>query len=77
MEIALAVLLVLSIPIIAITGLVIATGARDRVPALEQRFAGFHRRQPGPARPAPLPPAAIPAEPLPRLRTAAAASAQT
>jgi hypothetical protein len=74
MEIALAVLLVLSFPIIAIVGLVIAIGARDRVRTLEQRFAGFQRRQPGPARPVPAPPAAIPAEPP--LRTAAA-SAQT
>ena len=41
MEIALAVLLVLSFPIIAIAGLVIAIGARDRVRTLGQRFADF------------------------------------
>ncbi len=38
MEIALAVLLVLSFPIIAIAGLVIAIGARDRVRILETTF---------------------------------------
>ena len=43
MEIALAVLLVLSFPIIAIAGLVIAIGARDRVRTLEQRFADFQK----------------------------------
>lgn len=46
MEIALAVLLVLSFPIIAIVGLVIAIGARDRVRTLEQRFADFQRARP-------------------------------
>ncbi len=43
MEIALAVLLVLAFPIIAIAGLVIAIGARDRVRILEQRFADFQK----------------------------------
>lgn len=46
MEIALAVLLVLSFPIVAIVGLVIAIGARDRVRLLEQRFADFQKAQP-------------------------------
>ena len=48
MEIALAVLLVLSFPIIAIAGLVIAIGARDRVRTLEQRFADFQKVGPLP-----------------------------
>jgi uncharacterized membrane protein len=43
MEIALAVLLVLSFPIIAIAALVIAIGARDRLRILEQRFADFQK----------------------------------
>ncbi len=43
MEIALAVLLVLSFPIIAIAGLVIAIGARERVRVLEQRFAEIQK----------------------------------
>ena len=46
MEIALAVLLVLSFPVIAIAGLVIAIGARDRVRTLEQRFADFQKSSP-------------------------------
>src|SRR5262245_53909594 len=41
MEISLTVPLVLSVPIIAIAGLVTATGARNRVRPLEQRFADF------------------------------------
>ena len=53
MEIALAVLLVLSFPIIAIAGLVIAIGARDRVRALEQRFADFQKSRPAAAAAAP------------------------
>src|SRR5262245_14266524 len=56
MEIALAVLLVLSFPIIAIAGLVIAIGARDRVRVLEQRFADFQRPQPASAAPSAAPP---------------------
>lgn len=43
MEIALAVLLVLSFPIIAIAGLVIAIGARERIRVLEQRFAEIQK----------------------------------
>jgi uncharacterized membrane protein len=43
MEIALAVLLVLSFPIIAIAGLVIALGVRERVRVLEQRFAEIQK----------------------------------
>ena len=46
MEIALAVLLVLSFPIIAIAGLVIAIGTRERVRVLEQRFADFQKARP-------------------------------
>ena len=46
MEIALAVLLVLAFPIIAIAGLVIAIGARDRVRNLEQRFADIQKSRP-------------------------------
>ena len=46
MEIALAVLPVLSFSIIAIAGLVIAIGARDRVRVLEQRFADFQKARP-------------------------------
>ena len=68
MEIALVVLLVLSFPIIAIAGLVIAIGARDRVRTLEQRFADFQGRQ----RPARCPPP--PLEPLPALQTFAASA---
>lgn len=45
MEIALIVLLVMSFPIIAIAGLVIAIGTRNQVRVLEQRFAGFEKRQ--------------------------------
>ena len=56
MEIALIVLLVLSFPIIAIAGLVIAIGARDRVRALEQRFADFQRARPISAAPAAVSP---------------------
>lgn len=71
MEIALAVLLVLSLPIIAIADLVIAIGARDRATALEQRFADFQRRRTEPVHPAPPPSVAIPAELLPQQRAAA------
>ena len=46
MEIALAVLLVLSFPIIAIAGLVIAIGTRERVRVLEQRFVDFQKARP-------------------------------
>ncbi|MPZ37783.1 MAG: DUF2339 domain-containing protein [Rhizobiales bacterium] len=89
MEIALAVLLVLSFPIIAIVGLVIAMGARDRARVLEQRFADFQKAQPAapasaeapqpPRRhPAPPSPADVPVEPAPpslhQRRAAAAAS---
>jgi uncharacterized membrane protein len=56
MEIALAVLLVLSFPIIAIAGLVIAIGARDRVRTLEQRFADFQRARPADSTAAAAPP---------------------
>ena len=76
MEIALAVLLVLAFPIIAIAGLVIAIGARDRVRTLEQRFADFQRVRPSdstaaaaaprpqaPVTPAPQPPRPIRAAP--------------
>jgi uncharacterized membrane protein len=80
MEIALIVLLVMSFPVIAIAGLVIAIGTRNQVRVLEQRFAEFQRRGPGavaaatrPERPAapvaeyPPAPAAPPqpTEPLP------------
>ena len=59
MEIALAVLLVLSFPIIAIAGLVIAIGARERVRVLEQRFADFQKVRPiSAAAAAPEPPVA-------------------
>jgi uncharacterized membrane protein len=59
MEIALAVLLVLSFPIIAIAGLVIAIGTRERVRVLEQRFADFQKARPISAAAAvPEPPAA-------------------
>jgi hypothetical protein len=46
MEIALAVLLVLSFPVVAIAGLVVAIGARERVRVLEQRFADFQKIRP-------------------------------
>src|SRR5262245_48882719 len=71
MEIALAVLLVLSFPIIAIAGLVIAIGARDRVRSLEQRFADFQKGHAAPSAaaataPAPqTPPAAVAAPHVP------------
>jgi hypothetical protein len=57
MEITLLVLLVLSFPVIAIAGLVIAIGARDRVRTLEQRFADFQRARPADS--AALPPLAV------------------
>lgn len=60
MEIALAVLLVLSFPTSAIAGLVIAVSARDRVRALEQCFADFQT-----ARPTDSDAAAAPAQPQP------------
>jgi hypothetical protein len=65
MEIALAVLLVLPFPVIAIAGLVITIGARDRVRTLEQRFADFQGRQPQPLRPISASAVVIPAELLP------------
>jgi uncharacterized membrane protein len=70
MEIALAVLLVLSLPIIAIAGLVIAIGARDRVRTLEQRFADFQKSRPAaaaavPQSQAPAPPAGVTPPPAP------------
>jgi uncharacterized membrane protein len=66
MEIALAVLLVLSFPVIAIAGLVIAIGARDRVRTLEQRFADFQRARPADS-------AAVVAAPQPQTSPAPAA----
>ncbi len=68
MEIALAVLLVLSFPIIAIAGLVIAIGARDRVRSLEQRFADFQKGRPADstaAAPAAVTPPPVPEPPRP------------
>jgi uncharacterized membrane protein len=53
MEIALAVLLVLAFPIIAIAGLVIAVGARNHARTLEQRFADFQKSPPAAAAAAP------------------------
>jgi hypothetical protein len=70
MDIALAVLPVLSSPIIAIPGLVIAVGARDRVRALEQRFADFQKRQDA------APAAAAAAAPLSQVPSAPAATAE-
>jgi hypothetical protein len=53
MEIALAALLALSFPIIAIAGLAITIGAHGRVRTLEQCFADFQRaRAAAPPRPA-------------------------
>jgi uncharacterized membrane protein len=60
MEILLGVVLVLSFPVIAIAGLVIALGARDRVTRLEQKVASLEKGLPAQAaaspRPAPIPP---------------------
>jgi hypothetical protein len=72
MEITLLVLLVLSFPVIAIAGLVIAIGARDRVRTLEQRFADFQTARPTDS--TALPPPAVPLARL--LPPPAAASAQ-
>jgi uncharacterized membrane protein len=60
MEIALAVLLVLSFPVIAIVALVLAIGARDRVRLLEAQFAAFKKLQPVGAAATMAPPATAP-----------------
>ncbi len=52
MEIVLLVLLVLSIPVAALAGLVIAIDARNRARILEQRFAEFQKSRPTSATPA-------------------------
>jgi uncharacterized membrane protein len=84
MEILFLVLLALSFPVIAIVGLVIAIGARDRVRSLEARFDKFQKQHaavpdaapmretaPEPQRPAAAP--AAPPPPAEPARTPAAA----